>query len=86
MDDRLERTIEDAFERRAEIDAHTVGPVREAVELALDGLDRGQFRVALVLVQAIQNAVYQGRRHALDRQPTPDRPARGAASAQGAAG
>jgi 2,3,4,5-tetrahydropyridine-2-carboxylate N-succinyltransferase len=42
----LEKTIEDAFERRAEIDTSTKGAVRDAVETALDLLDRGRARVA----------------------------------------
>jgi 2,3,4,5-tetrahydropyridine-2,6-dicarboxylate N-succinyltransferase len=42
----LERVIDDAFERRAEIGASTAGPVRDAVEAALEGLDAGRFRVA----------------------------------------
>jgi 2,3,4,5-tetrahydropyridine-2-carboxylate N-succinyltransferase len=42
----LERVIDDAFERRAEIDVGTGGPVRAAVEAALHGLDAGRFRVA----------------------------------------
>lgn len=40
----LEKTIEDAFERRAEIDTNTKGAVREAVETALDLLDKGRAR------------------------------------------
>jgi 2,3,4,5-tetrahydropyridine-2,6-dicarboxylate N-succinyltransferase len=42
----LERAIEDAFEERSRIDGETTGPVRDAVEAALDGLDAGRFRVA----------------------------------------
>jgi 2,3,4,5-tetrahydropyridine-2-carboxylate N-succinyltransferase len=42
----LERVIDDAFERRAEFGVDTEGPVRDAVEAALDGLDAGRFRVA----------------------------------------
>ena len=42
----LERAIEDAFEERSRIDVDTTGPVRDAVEAALDGLDAGRFRVA----------------------------------------
>jgi 2,3,4,5-tetrahydropyridine-2-carboxylate N-succinyltransferase len=42
----LERVIDDAFERRAEIGVDTGGVVREAVEAALEGLDTGRFRVA----------------------------------------
>ena len=42
----LAKTIDDAFERREEIGPATKGAVREAVEQALDLLDRGQVRVA----------------------------------------
>ena len=42
----LERTIEDAFERRSEIGADTKGEVREAVDEALNALDSGAMRVA----------------------------------------
>jgi 2,3,4,5-tetrahydropyridine-2-carboxylate N-succinyltransferase len=42
----LEKTIEDAFERRAEIGLDTRGEVRDAVETALMLLDRGELRVA----------------------------------------
>ncbi len=42
----LAKTIDDAFERRAEIGVATTGPVREAVETAIDLLDRGELRVA----------------------------------------
>ena len=42
----LEATIERAFEERDGIDASTGGEVREAVEAALDLLDRGEARVA----------------------------------------
>ncbi len=42
----LAKTIDDAFERRAEIGVATKGPVREAVEAAIDLLDRGEVRVA----------------------------------------
>ncbi|MFO1068146.1 MAG: 2,3,4,5-tetrahydropyridine-2,6-dicarboxylate N-succinyltransferase [Geminicoccaceae bacterium] len=45
-DPALQRTIEDAFERRDTIDARTAGAVREAVDTALDLLDRGELRVA----------------------------------------
>ena len=46
IDASLVRTIEDAFERRESIDARTDGEVRNAVETALDMLDRGEVRVA----------------------------------------
>src|SRR5271169_5368830 len=42
----LAKTIDAAFERREEIGPKTEGAVREAVELALDLLDRGAARVA----------------------------------------
>jgi 2,3,4,5-tetrahydropyridine-2-carboxylate N-succinyltransferase len=42
----LSATINDAWERRAEIGPQTGGAVAEAVAHALDGLDQGRFRVA----------------------------------------
>jgi 2,3,4,5-tetrahydropyridine-2-carboxylate N-succinyltransferase len=42
----LAKTIDDAFEKRAEIGPSTKGPVREAVAAALDLLDKGKARVA----------------------------------------
>jgi 2,3,4,5-tetrahydropyridine-2-carboxylate N-succinyltransferase len=42
----LEAVIDRAWEAREEIGAETRGPVREAVERALDGLDGGALRVA----------------------------------------
>jgi 2,3,4,5-tetrahydropyridine-2-carboxylate N-succinyltransferase len=42
----LQATVDDAFEKRAEITPATKGPVREAVETALDLLDSGKARVA----------------------------------------
>jgi 2,3,4,5-tetrahydropyridine-2-carboxylate N-succinyltransferase len=42
----LAKIIDDAFEKRADITPSTKGPVREAVETALDLLDRGKARVA----------------------------------------
>jgi 2,3,4,5-tetrahydropyridine-2-carboxylate N-succinyltransferase len=42
----LARTIDDAFDHRNDIGPATKGPVREAVEAALDLLDRGAARVA----------------------------------------
>ena len=42
----LAKTIDDAFEQRDGIAPSTKGPVREAVEAALDLLDRGAARVA----------------------------------------
>ncbi|MDH3772106.1 MAG: 2,3,4,5-tetrahydropyridine-2,6-dicarboxylate N-succinyltransferase [Nitrospirota bacterium] len=47
MDDlALQGTIEDAFGQRERIDASTEGPIRQAVETALDALDSGRLRVA----------------------------------------
>ncbi len=42
----LERVIDDAFEQRSRIEVDTGGPVKDAVEAALAGLDAGRFRVA----------------------------------------
>ena len=42
----LARTIDDAFEKRDGISPSTKGPVRDAVESALDLLDNGKARVA----------------------------------------
>jgi 2,3,4,5-tetrahydropyridine-2-carboxylate N-succinyltransferase len=42
----LAQTIDDAFEARNDIGPATRGPVRAAVEAALDLLDRGEARVA----------------------------------------
>ena len=42
----LARTIEEAWEARDGVNAQTQGPVREAVEAALDALDSGAVRVA----------------------------------------
>src|SRR5262245_12735434 len=42
----LARTIDAAFDNRNEVGPATAGPVREAVETALDLLDRGAARVA----------------------------------------
>jgi 2,3,4,5-tetrahydropyridine-2,6-dicarboxylate N-succinyltransferase len=44
--DQLAAIIESAWENRAEITPRTRGPVREAVDDALDVLDRGEARVA----------------------------------------
>ena len=43
---KLAATIDAAFEDRANIDTHTTGDVRQAVDTALNLLDRGQLRVA----------------------------------------
>ncbi len=45
-DAQLQKTIEDAWEARTEISTATTGPVREAVETALELLDTGKARVA----------------------------------------
>src|SRR5258708_14791609 len=42
----LAKTIDDAFDKRNDVGPATKGPVREAVEAALDLLDRGTARVA----------------------------------------
>ena len=42
----LVTTIEDAWENRDGVSLSTVGPIRDAVQEALDGLDAGTFRVA----------------------------------------
>jgi 2,3,4,5-tetrahydropyridine-2,6-dicarboxylate N-succinyltransferase len=44
--DQLATIIDEAFEKRGEIGTATIGPVRDAVEAALDLLDRGAVRVA----------------------------------------
>lgn len=44
--DDLQTTIAAAWEERETITAATRGPLREAVDAALDGLDQGSFRVA----------------------------------------
>jgi 2,3,4,5-tetrahydropyridine-2-carboxylate N-succinyltransferase len=46
MADNLSRIIEDAWDQREALNGATHGPVREAVERALDGLDSGHLRVA----------------------------------------
>ena len=45
-DSSLRTTIEDAWERRADINASTTGPVRDAVGAAMAALDAGTARVA----------------------------------------
>jgi 2,3,4,5-tetrahydropyridine-2,6-dicarboxylate N-succinyltransferase len=42
----LRGVIEAAFEARDQVGPHTAGEIRDAVEAALDGLDRGELRVA----------------------------------------
>ncbi len=44
--DQLAKTIDDAFDKRDTVTAATAGPVREAVEQALELLDSGTARVA----------------------------------------
>ena len=44
--DQLAKLIDEAFEHRGDIGPAAKGPVREAVEHALDLLDRGAARVA----------------------------------------
>jgi 2,3,4,5-tetrahydropyridine-2-carboxylate N-succinyltransferase len=46
MSDKLAKTIDDAWERRADIGVKTKGPVRKAVQSALELLDAGKVRVA----------------------------------------
>ena len=42
----LQKTIDQAWEDRQSVSAATKGPVRQAVEAALDALDAGTLRVA----------------------------------------
>ena len=42
----LQQIVDAAWERRAEINTGTKGQVLDAVQAALDGLDRGEYRVA----------------------------------------
>jgi 2,3,4,5-tetrahydropyridine-2-carboxylate N-succinyltransferase len=46
MAEKLAQVIEKGWESRQHLDATTTGPIRDAVEAALDGLDDGKFRVA----------------------------------------
>lgn len=46
MNQSLEQTINDAWEARDEVTVATQGPIRDAVDEALDRLDRGDMRVA----------------------------------------
>ena len=46
VDAGLAKTIDDAFEARNDVGPSTKGPVRDAVDAALDLLDRGEARVA----------------------------------------
>ncbi len=46
MPEELQSTIDRAWEERASLGPSTEGPVRAAVDAALDGLDMGRFRVA----------------------------------------
>ena len=45
-DANLAKTIDDAFEARNDVGPTTKGPVRDAVEAALDLLDRGAARTS----------------------------------------
>lgn len=42
----LEKTIDEAWKDRDSLSVDTTGPVRDAVEAALEGLDRGDIRIA----------------------------------------
>jgi len=42
----LARSIDAAWEQREQLSSATTGTVRDAVEAVLDGLDRGEFRIA----------------------------------------
>lgn len=42
----LQKTIDDAWEKRDLVSPETKGPIREAIDDALNGMDRGKFRVA----------------------------------------
>ncbi len=46
MSDALRQVIEEVWEERDGVSAATTGPVREAVDAAIDALDRGALRVA----------------------------------------
>ena len=46
LDPSLQSTIEALWDRRDQLSAHTRGPDRDAIESALDALDRGEARVA----------------------------------------
>ncbi len=46
MSDKLAKIIDDAWERRADVGVKTKGPVRKAVQTALELLDAGKARVA----------------------------------------
>ncbi len=46
MNQSLEQTINDAWEARDDVTVATQGPIRDAVDEALDRLDRGDMRVA----------------------------------------
>jgi 2,3,4,5-tetrahydropyridine-2-carboxylate N-succinyltransferase len=50
----LERAIEEGWEGRESVGVHTTGPLRDAVEEALDGLDEGRLRVAEKTAQGWQ--------------------------------
>src|SRR5579862_648201 len=57
--DSLAKTIDAAFERRDEIGPSTKGEVREAVEEALDLLDRGAVRVAEKSTEGTSNGIWR---------------------------
>ncbi len=44
--EKLQTIIENAWEDRGAVNTETRGDIRDAVDRALDGLDRGEFRVA----------------------------------------
>ncbi len=48
----LQKTIEAAFDDRANVGPHTKGAIRDAVETALDLLDKGEARVAEKIADA----------------------------------
>ena len=88
--DKLAKTIDDAFENRDNIGPTTKGAVREAVDSALDLLDRGEARVAerqadgTLAGQSVAEegraAVVPAQRHERD----PGRPRQGRVVGQGA--
>lgn len=77
--EKLAATIDHAWEMRAELGPDTTGPVRDAVEAALDGLDAGRLRVAerteagWVVHQWLKKAVLLSFRLA-DMRPVPGAP------------
>ena len=69
MSDKLAKTIDDAWERRADIGVKSKGPVRKAVQTALELLDSGKARVA-------ERQAARRRRAASARPRLPERPGR----------